>query len=207
VSLDPAAWRRLWQKFSLRDRADHWFAEIARRYDEPHRHYHNAQHINDCLAEFSAIKRDAPFPVGLELAIWLHDVIYDPHRSDNEDQSVQFAIRLLNDAQVDELFQQRTASLISDTKHNRQPTDKASELMIDIDLTILGQTPERFWEYEKQIRAEYAFVPEKTFREKRAEILERFLSRPRLYNTDHFYNQYESQARANLAASIQSLQQ
>jgi predicted metal-dependent HD superfamily phosphohydrolase len=76
---------------------------------------------------------------------------------------------------------------------------------VDIDLSILGQPPERFWEYESQIRREYEWVPENVFTEKRAEILQQFLSRKTIYGTSYFFEKYERQARINLAASIQKL--
>ena len=37
-------------------------------------------------------------------------------------------------------------------------------LLIDVDLSILGAEAQRFAQYEQQIRAEYAFVPEDLFR-------------------------------------------
>lgn len=205
MTLNPAAWRRLWPKFARRGNPEDWFQKISNHYNQPHRHYHNSQHINDCLRELDLVLNRAPNPVELELAIWLHDVIYDPHRADNEDQSKTFAAQLLADANADQTLTTHVLALIDQTKHNAIPTDETSQYMIDIDLAILGQNPERFWQYEKQIRAEYSFVPEETFRPKRAEILERFLARPRIYNTDFFCDRCESQARSNLAASIKFL--
>jgi predicted metal-dependent HD superfamily phosphohydrolase len=78
-------------------------------------------------------------------------------------------------------------------------------LTVDIDLSILGQPPERFWEYESQIRREYEWVPENVFTEKGAEILQRFLSRKSIYGTAFFFDKYKRQARINLEASIQKL--
>lgn len=80
-------------------------------------------------------------------------------------------------------------------------------LMVDVDLSILGAAPDRFWEYERQIRAEYAWVDDRVFAVKRAEILESFLTRPRIYSTRDFFDRLETRARANLAASICRLQQ
>jgi predicted metal-dependent HD superfamily phosphohydrolase len=74
-----------------------------------------------------------------------------------------------------------------------------------VDLSILGQDQRRFAEYEAGIRAEYAWVPQEIFNAKRAEILQRFLDRARIYSTDHFFAKYEHQARQNLEQSIQRL--
>ncbi len=79
--------------------------------------------------------------------------------------------------------------------------------MVDIDLSIFGQLPERFWQYENQIRKEYEWVPENIFTTKRAEILERFLARPKIFATELFFAKYEKPARVNLAESIRRLRQ
>jgi len=205
MNFDLPSWTRLWRQLISRDNAEHWFNEISLRYNEPHRHYHNAQHIGECLREFAGIRDQTTHPTELELALWLHDVIYDPQRSDNEDQSKIFAAQLLTDAGAPAPFTQHVLDLIEATKHNCDPADEGAQLIIDIDLSILGQPSDRFWQYEKQIRAEYSFVPDQTFRAKRAEILKLFLARPRIYHTDHFQRRYETQARANLAASISQL--
>jgi predicted metal-dependent HD superfamily phosphohydrolase len=72
-------------------------------------------------------------------------------------------------------------------------------LMVDVDLAILGQPRAEFQAYDRAIREEYAWVPTEIYEEKRREVLQRFLLRPRLYQTDFFFGKYEAQARANLA--------
>jgi predicted metal-dependent HD superfamily phosphohydrolase len=78
-------------------------------------------------------------------------------------------------------------------------------LLVDVDLSILGRAAERFWKYEAQIRMEYEWVPEDIFATKRAEILDRFLRRRRIYSTEHFFVRYEKRACTNLLASLQKL--
>jgi len=60
------------------------------------------------------------------------------------------------------------------TKTHEPNTHVDAPLLVDVDLSILGQPKARFDEYERQIRAEYGWVPEKIFGTKRAEILQRF---------------------------------
>jgi predicted metal-dependent HD superfamily phosphohydrolase len=69
-------------------------------------------------------------------------------------------------------------------------------------LSILGAPAARFAEYERQIRAEYSFVPQALFAEKRRAILQTFLARPRIYSTVHFHHALEQRARANLASVL-----
>ena len=70
------------------------FAHLASRYSEPHRFYHNALHIEECLAEFSAFRSKAGNPIALEFSIWFHDAIYEPRERDNEEQSAALAARV-----------------------------------------------------------------------------------------------------------------
>jgi predicted metal-dependent HD superfamily phosphohydrolase len=74
-----------------------------------------------------------------------------------------------------------------------------------VDLSILGAPEERFDEYERQIREEYAWVPRFLFRRTRCGILKGFLERPRIFNTPHFFAAREDAARANLQRSIRLL--
>jgi predicted metal-dependent HD superfamily phosphohydrolase len=70
---------------------------------------------------------------------------------------------------------------------------------------ILGSPVDRFDEYEQQVRKEYSWVPGWLFRRKRREILEAFLARPHIFNTQRFRATHEAQARANLERSILAL--
>jgi predicted metal-dependent HD superfamily phosphohydrolase len=100
---------------------------------------------------------------------------------------------------------ERVRQLVLATKHDARPASADAALLVDVDLAILGAVPERFDEYERQIREEYAWVPGPLFRRKRREILEGFLVRPHVYNTSHFRDRYEAAARANLSRSIAQL--
>ena len=100
---------------------------------------------------------------------------------------------------------QRVHALVMATCHDAQPTTADAGLLVDIDLSILGAGPERFDEYEVQVRQEYAWVPGLVFRRKRREILQGFLARPRIYATDPFHRRFEEQARANLQRSVDRL--
>jgi predicted metal-dependent HD superfamily phosphohydrolase len=97
------------------------------------------------------------------------------------------------------------SALILATKHDVIPSDKDQQILVDVDLAILGQPTAIFLEYENNIRKEYSWVLEKDFREGRAKVLKRFLDRSHIYSTSVFQAKYEDKARANLKASIQNL--
>jgi predicted metal-dependent HD superfamily phosphohydrolase len=206
VKLDQKEWWDLCGRVSryLEDDVE-WFGKIVQHYDEPQRRYHNQEHIAHCLGEFRVAPRLTENPAEVETALWLHDVIYDPKRSDNEEKSAEFAREFSREARAGDLFERRVVELILATKHNAAPVSEDARVVVDIDLAILGQPEDRFWRYEREIREEYAFVPENIFRTKRAEILEMFLKRERIYSTDFFFAKYEGRARENLKKSIEAL--
>lgn len=195
-------WRQLWQALGITLLEDRSWTELQALYREPTRAYHTLHHIAECLNRFDEVCHLARHPLEMELALWLHDVIYDTHRSDNEEASAQWAQSHLLAAGVAAEIVQRVVELIHLTKHVDEPTDEDGALLLDIDLAILGADPERFAEYETQVRQEYQWVPWPAFCTGRSKILRAFLQRPSIYRTDFFRERLETQARINLAASL-----
>ena len=198
-------WARLWMDASGRGDGRAWFDGLKGRYTEPHRHYHNPRHISECLAEFDSARHLAVQPVAVELAIWFHDAIYDTHAADNEEQSALLADQCLAEAGSESEVRLAVGHLVLATKKHDTATHVDAPLLVDIDLSILGSAENRFVEYEAQIRQEYAWVPDALFAEKRAEILEGFLSRDSIYSTESFSKRLENRARENLRSSIEKL--
>lgn len=100
---------------------------------------------------------------------------------------------------------ERIRALVMVTRHDALPATADEQLLVDVDLSILGASPKRFDEYERQVQAEYAWVPGWLFQCKRRAILEGFLARPFIFNTPHFRIALEAQARENLRRSIARL--
>jgi len=162
-------------------------------------------HIEQCLAELDGSLHLAADADAVETALWFHDAVYAPGRPDNEARSAALAIRSLADAAVTPSRRDSIARLILATRHDAVPDDPDAQLIVDIDLAILGASPERFDEYERAIRLEYRQVPDSIFRKRRADVLQGLLARPRIYRTDSFHARYELPARDNLLRSIHSL--
>jgi predicted metal-dependent HD superfamily phosphohydrolase len=182
-----------------------WYERLSGLYSEPHRHYHNCQHIADCLRELDSARDIAHEPQAVELAIWFHDAVYNPRAVDNEEQSADLAVQFITETGRAKELQTAVVQLVLATKHHDGSLHRDAVIMVDIDLSIFGQSPERFWRYEQEIREEYGWVPESIFATKRAEILEKFLLRERIYVTELFCNKYEAKAHANLAESVRRL--
>ena len=204
-ALSSERWTRLWRDARLRGDPRQVYEVLASFYSQPNRHYHNLQHVAECLSEFDSGRHLAHEPLSVELALWFHDAVYDTRAPDNEERSAELARERLSQSGASPALLDGVASLILATKTHEGTGHPDAPLLIDVDLSILGQTQARFLEYEAQIRMEYDWVPAAIFAEKRAEILQRFLARKRLYTTNLFFDKYETQARSNLGLSISKL--
>jgi predicted metal-dependent HD superfamily phosphohydrolase len=176
-----------------------WSA-LASHYSEAHRHYHHLGHIASSLAEMD---RCGVSDFALEGAIWFHDLIYDPHRSDNEDAS-RLCFEAGTQAWIDPVMAKEIGRLIDATDF-RKPRDEdpGTALMVDIDLAILSAAEETYDAYCRAIRREYAHVDDESFRAGRAKVMAAFLQRP-IYRTQ-FFAAREERARANIQRELASL--
>ena len=188
--------------------ANPWmFERITNAYAEAHRHYHTAAHIDACLREFDSVRFLARSVSEVEAALWFHDVIYDPRAADNELQSAEMASRFLASAGVSPSICARVHSHIMATAHKGNPADDDARLVVDIDLSILGQAEPVYDVFERSIREEYKWVPWFLYRRKRIKILRSFLDRKAIYGTERFRQRYEPAARSNLERAIHKLEQ
>jgi len=144
-------------------------ADIMEHYNRSDRHYHNWQHIEECIREFVRVKQFAQNPDAVEMAIYFHDVIYNTKNADSEDNSAIFFENLAQGASFD--FRHEVYGLIKGTKWlgNEYPIQWTPDLKLlhDIDFGIFASTTERFKEYDDQIRKEYSYVPDEIFKQHR----------------------------------------
>jgi predicted metal-dependent HD superfamily phosphohydrolase len=201
----PDRWTRLWREIAAKGDPLSIYQDLVSLYSQPQRHYHNLRHVAECLTEFDSARRLAQQPAAVELAIWFHDAIYDTRAQDNEQKSAELAKRRIAEAGEDPHLCRSVGTLIMATKTHDSSLHPDAPLLVDVDLSILGQPDARFRQYEAQIRREYEWVAEATFAARRAEILEQFLARERIYTIAPFFAKYERQARTNLRNSIRRL--
>ena len=199
------AWRSTWHQLGVASPDTALLDELIGRYCEPHRKYHTMQHLDECFTNFAMIRREAVHPAEIELALWFHDAIYDVKNHDNELKSADWARLELLRAGAAEGTANRVHALVMVTRHNALPSTIDEQILVDIDLSVLGAEPNRFDEYETQVRAEYAWVPEPVNRSKRSEILQAFLDRNSIYSTPSSQSRLETRARSNLTRSLAKL--
>lgn len=177
-------------------------------HEEPQRHYHTLRHLAECLAWLGELRACASRPEVLAMALWFHDAVYDPQRADNEQRSADWARDALLAHAVAPATAQRVHDLVLATRHDAPAADTPGgpdpdrDLLLDIDLSILGADPARFAEYGREIRSEYAFVPRWIYRRKRRTVLAGFAARVPLYATAPLRARLEAQAHRNLAQAL-----
>jgi predicted metal-dependent HD superfamily phosphohydrolase len=139
------------------------------------------------------------------MALWYHDAVYDPRSGDNEVRSAEVARQAASAMGLPRELADRVAGLILVSTHRSVAASPDAQLFADIDLAILGRPTAVFAEYERQVRQEYSWVPDREFRSARSAILRSFLERPSIYATSHFRRKYEEPARLNLSVSLKNL--
>ena len=197
-----SSWRRAWRGIGARSDGEALFAALTAAWREPHRRYHTLQHLGECIDLLERVRDLATHAAEIEAGLWFHDAVYDVERSDNEARSADWLREAARADGVDAETAERICALIMATRHDALPSGTDAQLLVDIDLAILAADEDRFAEYERQIRAEYAFVPDATFQARRRAILAAFLGRERIYSTPRLHGELESKARANLDKAI-----
>ncbi len=89
--------------------------------------------------------------------------------------------------------------------HDPRPTDRAGAVLCDADLSVLGADDERYDRYVREVRAEYAHVPDDAWCDGRRAILRSFLDRPRIFHTIAGRERWEGPARTNISRELTSL--
>ncbi len=191
-------WRRLWGRLGVDHGQEGLYDEVVGAWGEAHRAYHNLAHLEHCLEQLDTHREVAESADEVELALWFHDAVYRPTGTDNEGESARWASQAITEAGLAPDLGHRVSALILATQHDATPEDNDARLMIDVDLSILGSSPEAYDRYEAAVRREYRWVPGFIFRKKRREILRSFLERDAIFLTEPFFDRYETQARANL---------
>lgn len=197
----------LWTALGAKGDGRKAFERLRAAYGEPHRAYHTAVHIGACLRllDDAAVARCAARLVEVEAALWFHDAVYDTHAHDNEERSAVMMEEALGGAGVAPDVIARIGAHVRATKAH-VPDSPDGQLVIDVDLSILGESPEVFARFEDEVRREYGWVDEAAYVAGRSAVLRGFAARPAIYGTSLFRDRYEARARANIAASLARLE-
>lgn len=123
----------------------------------------------------------------------------------NEERSADWAAEFLSSSGAEHNVVNRIRLHIMATRHEALPADADSRVVADIDLSILGAEPSRYEEFERDVRKEYRWVPRFIYGPKRAAILQSFLDRARIYQTEPMFERFEERARSNVTQAVRTL--
>lgn len=187
---------------------------------QPHRHYHNIIHVNDCLAEAYKMfnEKVADEHKHLTYAIWYHDAIYNPYAPQgvNEHESAELFIRYhtnkhdvhLNTvayairATAKHTVTQSITTMVGDEEEYAT----FARFMLDIDLSGLGKSSAVFALNSLNIRREYHATSDMDVVKGRLKFFTQLNKRESFYYTDYFKDLYHVQSKKNVEHELSMLQ-
>lgn len=184
--------------------------DIAVRYNETQRAYHTLRHVRQLFEQFEQIVAHLHKPHLIALALYYHDVIYNPTRSDNELKSAEHAVDKLKGYLNEEQCRYIYALILMTATHQLSELtddDKRSDAayLLDMDLSVLGTPWPEYERYARAVRQEYAHISVIDYRIGRVTVLQKLLAHPKLYLTSYYYERLEQQARENMEREISLL--
>jgi len=179
--------------------------EIEENYSGKERHYHTLHHLDKMLQYLAEAKYKIQDWDVLLFSVYYHDIVYDPSRADNEEKSAQFAAQRMTQMGILSGMINKCTGQILATKSHQSTGDNDTDYLLDADLSILGQSWEKYSEYCENIRKEYTIYPDVLYNTGRKKTLEHFLAMERIFKTDLFFKRFDHQARENIKKEIGTL--
>jgi len=175
---------------------------LAEAYEEPRRHYHTLDHIAAVIGDAQRLRDRFARPGAACLALFFHDIVYDPQRRDNETRSADKLDTWLG-RRIDAGTLAFCRRSIEATASHVGTDDPDIDLLLDIDMAILGAPRDAYLHYAEGVAREYLPVfGFDAYAAGRARLfLEPTLKRERLFLTEPFAG-LENQARANMAEEL-----
>jgi len=203
-------WEALWCYERLdaaaRAHAEQWFARLTgtSSYGGADRHYHNLDHLVHGLCEirvWAANTQADPADADIvKQAFWFHDAEYGhgAQTPSNEEASAQLWFSSGLAQNMDD-----AAQLIRSTDHFQEASisHRLKDIMLGVDLAILGQDDEVYGNYADAIRREYLHLPDAEYRQQRGGALAHLCRKAQagqLFADAWFADQYNERAIANM---------
>ena len=170
---------------------------LADHYNESHRSYHTAEHIEHCLRTYDQAALELGANDAVEMALWFHDLVHMPGRADNEARSAE-QFRSLSNGQLTTHFMESVERLIRSTQHLTLSDNPDEQFVCDVDLSGLAKPWDAFIADTHLVRQEHEAIDNATFQAGQHHFFNRLLDRPHLYGTSWFRARAETTARKNI---------
>ena len=172
-------------------------------YAQPHRHYHGVEHLDELI---ELVRRHTPdLDESEQLALLFHDAVYVPgaSRGENERLSALLMRATLPAFDLSPADLARAGRIIDATAHAAPPPPEAARIC-DLDLWRLASPWEAFKQHALGIRDEYLHLhaDEAAFWTARNTFYRSMLSKPQIFATPHFREQFEVVARENMQRAL-----
>lgn len=194
---------------------------LLSHYAEAHRYYHTETHVADILSLTRQFHMDATRPDIIQAAALWHDVIYqtqDVHGHYRPDSiNVAESVAAFRDFVRDDapdVYKISVAAMIYATDGHTVPDSDAGYyrgfrqdvgLFLDFDLAQFARPWEAFQHVSADIRQEFAWIDDRYFMPKRADILEQLSERDSLFTVVSCCDEWGRQARSNLRRMVTEL--
>ena len=199
-----------------------WFDVI-----EPHmrisetRPYHNLTHVADLFLSTERFGVTDRASVGL--AIYFHDVIYEPtskEKETNEERSARLFSEFAHEAhavckeawtqpdRIEDVHSWILETMRHTSTNYVSPFSHDDFLVfLDCDMSILGSPHPRYERYRREVRQEYAHLPDADFIKGRTAFLKSTLIIPpeRLFKTERIRAAILEQAKSNISWELAEL--
>lgn len=179
--------------------------QIEKAYNQRKRYYHNLQHLEDLFVQLEPVSADIRNRDIVLFALFYHDIVYNTLRQDNEEKSAILAVDKLGQLGLSQHDILQCSDMILATKKHALSPDSDTNYFTDADLSILGRDWADYELYYKKVRKEYGIYPDLVYKPGRKKVLQHFLQKDRIFKTDFFHSNYETQARYNLQREYDSL--
>lgn len=183
-----------------------FFDDVVARYEEPHRKYHNLEHIDSVIKRIETLGQDYDkwTVANATMAAFFHDIVYVPGWDKNERMSAEVARLYLDHIGVSEgcvasVFIERA---ILSTINHTTTSSGTSALLIDADLYELGT--DKYNANTDKIFREFGEPDDDIWQAGRMAFLKSFLSRDRIYILPG-QEDLELRAVQNMTAELESL--
>ena len=184
--------------------AESLWNDVRARYGETARRYHTLEHLRHCLGQADLAAERMPDADTVRLAIWFHDVVYEPAAADNEARSAAYARAVLAPhlpaTRVDAVER-----LVLATRYGEVPRQDDEAWVIDIDYSSFALPWDAFLRDSQAVRAERPDLSDGDFATQQSRFLESLLARPCLYHTAFFRERCEAAARENIRRYLEVL--
>ncbi|XP_033336590.1 uncharacterized protein LOC117226414 [Megalopta genalis] len=196
-----------------REVCDTWFTKLQEVYSEEKRTYHNLDSLREKLNCYYEIKDNLKNPQAVLLALFFQNFEYDPKALDGENKNLEHFNTFADEADIGEELREEASELLKVAATHSTDAHKIggafggedAHYFLDLDMAVLGSSPESYAEYREKIRGEYSFLSEPMYTALRLKVLQNFVQIPNIFASKEFREKYEEQARQNIQAEVELL--